>query len=170
MDYLPNLHPIMVHCPIALVPTVLVLDLLAIWGMRKKAATDAGGDASGGASRSCSLCAACGGVVLVLAALGGAASVVTGLMAEEDAEALAAVDEAVHETLEAHELAGFVAGGLIVALAAWRGAMRLALPSGGARWLYLLLLLVTLAAVGAAGHFGGKLVYGHGVGVMMGSG
>jgi uncharacterized membrane protein len=73
-------------------------------------------------------------------------------------------NEALHETLEHHEMAAFGAAGIAVALAVWRLAGRFNLPGGALRWVYLSLLAAACVCVGLAGHVGGQLVYVYGVG------
>jgi uncharacterized membrane protein len=141
----PDLHPAVVHFPIALLVAALVLDLVAAVGKND------------GMARA-------GGIVLLMAAAGAVAAVVTGMVAEEAAEAMLP-NEPLHETLEQHELAAFIVTALALALAVWRLAGKLQLPKGARRWVYLALLLAAVVLVGATGYLGGQLVYVHGVGI-----
>lgn len=138
-------HPMFVHFPIALLMAVLVLDLLVILGKRERMAP-------------------CSGAVLIMATLGAAAAVATGLMAEDATESMSP-DEARDETVEWHETCALTTLGLAVILAVWRAILRLDLPLGHLRWLYIAVLLAACAMVGVTGHLGGKLVYTYHVGL-----
>lgn len=145
MGSIPNLHPLTVHFPIALLGAALVLDLVAVLARREKMA-------------------ACSGVVLIMAALGAVAAVASGLAAEDTVKAMAPSAE-LHDVLERHETLALVTCGMAVALAVWRLVGRLRHPAGPLRWLYLGLLAAACILVAATGHLGGEMVYGHGVGV-----
>jgi len=154
MGPIPNVHPLFVHFPIALLLATLVLDVVVLAGRRKAA--------DGSEKRL--LCEACSGAVLLLAALGGLAAVATGFLAEDAVEAMS-TDAELHTLLERHETAALVTFGIALALAVWRLVGRLRLPGGPVRWVYLGLLLAACVLVGVTGHLGGSMVYGHGVGV-----
>lgn len=145
LGVIPNVHPLLVHFPIALLIAALVLDLVALFARKDRLTVGTG-------------------AILVLAALGAAAALITGFLAEETVEAMPP-DEARHETLEAHELAAIAVLVLTIALALWRVAARMEYPQGRLRWLYLALLAVACVLVSITGHLGGTLVYVHGVGV-----
>ena len=145
MDPIPNVHPLLVHFPIALLVAALVLDLVVIIGGKEKFAR-------------------CSGLVLCLAALGAMAALATGLMAEGTVTSLSDAEVA-HEAVEQHERAAIATVILAAILAGWRLIRRLELPPGGQKWVYLALLVGAVAMVGLTGHLGGTLVYGHGLGV-----
>lgn len=142
---IPNAHPLFVHFPIALLIAVLVLDLVVLFARKERLTV-------------------CTGALLLLAALGAAAALVTGFLAEGSAEAMPP-DEARSETLEHHQTAAIAVLVLTIALAVWRAAARMEYPPGRLRWLYLALLAAACVLVSVAGHLGGALVYVHGVGV-----
>lgn len=137
---LPNLHPAMVHLPIALLLAALVLEIAGLVA-RKPWLNQAAG------------------AVLVLAVLGGVVAVATGLAAED------IVGEAAHETMERHELSALITLGVAVLLLVWRALAGWRLPSGAGRIVYLVVLVVAVGLVGYTGHLGGKLVFRYGVGV-----
>jgi len=145
MSLLPDpFHPAVVHFPIALSLVGLLLDLLS---RHPKARSLAPG----------------GLVLMVLAALGGIAAVLSGQVAEDDA----AVPRAARDLLERHEELGDVAMWALLVVAAvrvvlaLRGAFR-----GWAAWVYLALALAVCGLVGYQGYLGGELVFRHGVGTL----
>ncbi|MBN2581638.1 MAG: DUF2231 domain-containing protein [Planctomycetes bacterium] len=145
MDSLPNVHPAVVHFPIALLLVAAVLDLVAIFARRESLAR-------------------CGGLLLVLAAAGGLVALLTGFAAEESASPLGN-PAAAGEALERHEIAAIVTFVLTAVLAGWRLVGKLQLPRGAMKWVYVVLLLAATVGVGLTGHLGGTLVFDHGMGV-----
>ena len=144
MGMWPNVHPLFVHFPIALLLVALLLDGVAIIGRRER-------------------WRACSGAVLVLAALGAIAAAVSGWVAEEIVEpAVNGIGQG--ELLEDHRTAALIMMGLAVVLAAWRRLLKMEHPRGGWRWLYLGLLLAAAIMLATAADLGGQLVYGHGIG------
>jgi uncharacterized membrane protein len=143
MDFLPDpLHPAVVHFPIALTLVALLLETLARHP-RGRALEPAAA------------------VLVVLAALGSIATVVTGNLARDAAVVPPAARELVHR----HEELGEVAMWALVVLAFARLALsRLGRHRGAAAWLYLILLAGAAGAVGYNGHLGGQVVFRHGVG------
>ena len=149
MDYtsLPNLHPAIVHFPIALVPLALCFDLGGLLFRKaewlERAATS----------------------VWVLAGLTGFAALETG---ESAADGLSGVPAAVEPLIGTHSdwghwafygLAAFALVRLVVALRD-RDRERVVL-----RWLLLLPAAALLALVAFTADLGGQLVYDHGVAV-----
>ena len=139
-----HVHPFAVHFPIALVVLVLLLD----WGrwIFDRHRLLSGGFWDGTTP------------ILILALLGAALAIVSGLAAEEVA-LTAGID---HELIEQHELAAFLAAGGLAILTFWRLALRGGFPRAY-RYGYLLLLLVVAGAVGYGACIGGLMVYGSGV-------
>lgn len=135
-----ELHPAIVHTPIALIVTSALFELvgravdLEWW---RKAAM----------------------AMLVVGVLGAGAAVLSGKAAETPAAEQQGVP---HEPIERHERAAFFTLGLGVAAVAAR------LAAGGRPAIGLLALVLHLAAAAAVGitsYRGGELVYRHGAGV-----
>lgn len=138
---MPNVHPLLVHFPIALYYAFLLASGLAL------------------IARSDSLRRA-GSWMLYFGTAGAAAAVVAGLSAADSVEH----DEAVHAIMELHETYGFVVLALGVLLSAVHGFLRSSRSVAGrlAEWV---LALTLVAAITRGADLGGLLVYGHGVAV-----
>jgi uncharacterized membrane protein len=143
MDFLPDpLHPAVVHFPIALALVALLFEA-ALRHPRGRALEPAAV------------------ILIVLAALGAVATVVTGNLAHD----AAAVPSAARGLIERHEDLGTIAMWALVVLASARLVLaRLGRHRGAAAWLYLVLLAGAAGAVGYNGHLGGQVVFRHGVG------
>ncbi len=135
------LHPMLVHFPIALFITSVLFDVLGVWlkheSLREGALW-----------------------LLVLGVLTGLAAFASGDLAAEAAEK-AGVAESLIETHE--HLAGATVG-LFGALLVWRLLLRNRF-SPRTQIAYLMVAIVGLGLLSATGHYGGSLVYEHGVGV-----
>lgn len=144
-----EIHPMLVHFPIALVLAALVFDW-GRWIFAREKLTTAG--FWGGSTP-----------LLLLALIGAGAAIVTGLIAEDGAPK----SEIVHELIESHETAAFVVASGVALLSLWRIALRGAFPR---KWpvLYLVLLMAVTVVLGYGAYFGGLMVYAHGVGVNTG--
>jgi uncharacterized membrane protein len=143
MGVLPDpLHPAIVHFPIALSLVALLLELLARHPRGRVLETSAG-------------------LLMVLAALGSVAAVLSGQAARDDAVAPAGVGP----LIERHEEIGELAMWLLLAVAAvrlvlaWRGWFKGIVP-----WVYLALAAAAASVVGYNGYLGGKMVFDHGLG------
>jgi uncharacterized membrane protein len=143
MSWLPDpLHPAIVHFPIALSIVALLFELLA---------RHPRGRALGQAA----------GFLLVLAALGAVAAVLTGNAAHDEA----IVPAAVAPLLARHEDVGELAMWLLLGAAtlrivlAWRGWLR-----GVVAWAFVIVLAAATGAVAYNGYLGGKMVFDHGLG------
>jgi uncharacterized membrane protein len=130
MGFLPDpLHPALVHFPIALSLVALLFELLARHPRARNLENAAG-------------------VLIVLAALGSVAAVLSGNAAHDDA----VVPAAAAALIARHEQVGELAMWLLLALAAvrvllgWRGWLKGVVP-----WAYLLL---AAAAAGLVGYHG----------------
>jgi uncharacterized membrane protein len=133
---LQEVHPSIVHFPIALLPAAVAADLL--------------GRATGSEAL-----LEMGRVLMPVAAASAAVSAVTGLVAQEEVQA----EGVAQDILVTHRNLNLSLVTLSTALAAWR--LRSARPSTG----YLALALAGLGAMSYSAYLGGKMVYEHGVGV-----
>ena len=143
MNWLPDpLHPAIVHFPVALAVGAFLLALAA--RHRRLSTWDSPAV-----------------FLLVLAAIGSAAAVLTGDAAHDDA----VIPTAAAALVGRHEHVGTLAMWVLVGLAAvrlllawgrlWRGAIA---------WVFVLLIGGSAALVLYNGHLGGQMVYRHGVG------
>ncbi|HEX9751347.1 MAG TPA: DUF2231 domain-containing protein [candidate division Zixibacteria bacterium] len=137
----------LVHLPIAMVFTVLLLDW-GRWIFGRDRLLEA--DFWGGTTP-----------LLILALIGGGAAVITGLQAEEGIPVETPI---IHELVEAHELSAFIVTGTLALLTFWRIALRGAFPRK-LSFVYLFLLIAVAAVISYGAYFGGLMVYSHGVGV-----
>ncbi len=137
----PNVHPLLVHFPIALWPTALGFWLVALFTGRAHLW-------------------AIGRWLLYLGVVGAAAALASGLWAEETLEHGAGV----HELIEAHRNWMFAAGGLGVVTAglAFRARRRGVTDPA---WSLVALLMATVIVTALGSDRGAFLVFGHGVGV-----
>jgi uncharacterized membrane protein len=139
---LPNLHPVVVHFPIALLPAALGLDLLGwLFGSRDLHAA--------------------GRWALWLGTLSAVAAVVTGLDGAEHVHAY--VSDAAEELMETHESLQLGTLGAALGLSLWRLVAR-PFPTRG-RLVYLLLAAAMVATMTVASDLGGQMVFLHGVAV-----
>ena len=136
-----NVHPLLVHFPIALLTTFFLLDVFgSLFGR------DAWRQAAS--------------YLLYLGAIAALLTVMAGLQAA----ATVPHDEVVHQIMERHEAFGFSIASIAVFLSLWR-LMSREFPRGGGNFLFLILaaLLNLLIVLGA--DLGGLMVYKHGVAV-----
>ena len=143
MNFLPDpIHPAVVHFPIALSLVAVLLDLVS--RHRRARGLEVGG-----------------ATLMVLAALGSVAAVITGNLAHDEA----VVPASAAALVARHEQVGEFAMWLLCALAAMR--IMLALKGwfkGSVAWLYLAVAAAAAAAAGYNGYLGGKMVFDHGLG------
>lgn len=133
---LQELHPTLVHFPIALMPAAIVADLLAhVTGSRTLSAV--------------------GRALMPVAAASAALAAAAGLVAQQEVEATGEA-EALLVTHRNMNLALTTVG---TAMAAWRVSEEEAGPT------YLALGLAALGAMSYSAYLGGKMVYEFGVGV-----
>jgi uncharacterized membrane protein len=138
---MPNIHPLFVHFPIALIIMVFVFDLISVITRKKAMLTAAH-------------------ILTAFAVAGAALSVITGLIAEESVWH----PEAAHELLELHETVGIIILSLAVVLLIFRLALRDKLL-GSLGWIAVLIGLAASALAGYTGYLGGEIVYKYGAGV-----
>jgi len=141
-----EIHPFLVHFPIALTIAAVLMD----WGrwIFDRERLHASGFWSGTTP------------VLGLAFVGAILAILTGLQAEEGV----VTSVAIGELLEAHETSAFIGGSGLAILTFWRVALRGRFPSK-MPLLYLALLLFVGVIISYGAYFGGLMVYSHGVGV-----
>ena len=133
-------HPMLVHFPIALLVTSVVVDFLAILG---------GGDSLRQA----------GWWALLGAALGAMFTVLAGVFDMYRASLM----EAAHERVHQHMKVGFALATVIAALAIWRGMLHEQGVAPG--WTYIAVAFLSVGLAAFQGWLGGELVYTLGVGV-----
>jgi uncharacterized membrane protein len=149
---MPNIHPVVVHFPIALFLTGFVLDAIGYLFQRETLKR-------------------AGLILIVLGALGALAAMLTGQFAEESVEER--LSGAGKRVLDTHEDLGKLTAYLLLAVAAlrlilatsWLNRWRWA--AGAALAIYLIAGIVGAGALTATGYYGGELVYRYGAGVQL---
>ncbi len=138
---MPNLHPMVVHFPIALLTSFLILEVLSIILKSESLKTGAAW-------------------MLYAGTLGAVAAVLAGFRAA----ASVGHDEVIHAIMETHEHLGLTVLLLAVVLSIWRilTAGRL---KGTLRLIYLALAFVMVIVMSFGADMGGLMVYTHGVGI-----
>jgi len=138
--HLQNIHPLLVHFPIAFLPGAALCYFLA-WCLRKEQlATTAF-------------------MLLVVGALAAAAAAGSGLYAEGGLMVSRSVR---HQLLGTHKKLMLVTTGVSILLAAW-AAIERPFPQRG-RLLFLLLFLVLLVIMGLGNDYGARMVYDYNAG------
>lgn len=138
---MPNLHPMFVHLPIALLTANWVFDLLSIVTKKQEFERT-------------------GWWTLLAGMIGLAGTIATGLMAE----ASVTIEETARSFFEMHEQLAFGVAAIYSALVLWRFAARTYIPQR-LRWLYLVMTLLGVILVWVTGWYGGELVFRFGIGV-----
>lgn len=136
-----NVHPSLVHFPIAFLPVFLLLDLLGSVLRREKL------------RQAASAMLYCGTLGALLAAAAGLY-----------AASIAPHGEDVHEIMEWHKRLGLTVASLATVLSLWRLAAR-GMMAGMAQALHLLLAAIMTGCMVVGADLGGMMVYGHGVAV-----
>jgi len=139
-QHLQNVHPLVVHFPLAFLGGAALLYGLAWVTGRDSLAT-------------------IGLWLLILGTIAAVTAVATGLWAEDGVMVAPSVRA---ELLEQHERLMLMTLGLSVALAAWALVAR-PLPARG-RAVFLILFLVLLALMSRGADFGGRMVYDYNAG------
>ncbi len=137
-----NIHPLIVHFPIALIIVVFILDLLGALSRQKSIVSAAN-------------------ILSIFAALGAVAAVVTGLIAEES---VWHTDEA-HELIELHETIGFTVLGAALVSLIFRPAIKKKKSKNSLLWVAVIISLAAAVLVGYEGYLGGEIVFRHGTGI-----
>lgn len=136
-----NIHPLIVHFPIALIIVIFILDFLGVLFKRKSFISTAN-------------------ILTIFAAIGAVMAVISGLIAEESIWH----PEEAHELLELHEIMGFTVLGLMLILLIFRPAVKKKL-FGSLGWVAVFLSFAASVLVGYTGYLGGEMVYKYGAGV-----
>ena len=140
-DTIQDLHPITVHFPIALL--IFSAGLSAYVPVRRNAALQ---EATW--------------VLLWVGTLGAFVSSVTGLVSHRPYE-----ETDLHSVIEVHQFWSFGVTALFIVVTLWRGVSRWRRKDAGTSPLYLLVVLVGVAALTISGLTGGDLVYDYGINV-----
>ena len=134
-----DLHPIVVHFPIAL---LVVSVLLSFWGLRKTGYQETTW------------------VLLVIGALATIPATITGLIAHFPYE-----ETVLHEVIETHQLTGFFATFYFLGLLAWRRRARNHNQDIDGKPAYLVAGAIGVVILVFLGMTGGDLVYEYGINV-----
>jgi len=137
----PNIHPSLVHFPIALLSVFFLLELLGSLFRREKLREAAS-------------------IMLYCGAFGAAAAAAAGLVAAS----FVPHGQDVHEIMEWHEWLGLTVASLAAVLALWRWLVK-GILIGMAKAFHLLLATIMVVCMVFGADLGGLMVYGHGVAV-----
>ncbi len=138
--HLQNIHPLLVHFPIAFLTGAALFYLLSLIFKKQTSATTALS-------------------LLILGAISAVAAAGTGLYAEEGVMVARSVRE---HLLEAHETLMLVTSGLSILLAAWAVLAR-PFPKKG-RAIFALLFLALLGVMTVGADYGARMVYDYNAG------
>lgn len=138
---MPNIHPLLVHFPIALLTMSLFFDAIGLATKRGELLRT-------------------GWWTLAAGTIGLLATVISGLLAEQSV----VISAPAREHFERHEQIAFFVSGLYAFLFLWRVAHRTQLPPQR-EWLFVISSLVGVVAIWLGAWYGGTLVYQFGVGV-----
>ncbi len=138
---MPNIHPVAVHFPIALIFTVVLCDLIGILFKKRSFISAAN-------------------ILMIFAALGAIAAVVSGLLAEDSVWHPGPA----HELLETHQTVGLVFLGIVLLLAIFRFVAGERIY-GSLGWVALLAGIIGAVVVAYGANLGGEIVYTYGAGV-----
>ncbi len=138
---MPNLHPMLVHLPIALLTASWLFDLLAVATKKQEFERTAWW-------------------TLIAGSIGLAGTIATGLAAEGGV----AIGESARRFFETHEQLAFGVAAIYSVVLLWRFASRTRVPSRGTL-LYFVLTFLGVALVWGTAWYGGELVFRFGVGV-----
>ena len=141
-EVMPNIHPFLVHFPVALLTTALTFEVLGVLLSR------------GEFSKA-------GWWIQMAGTIGIVAAVLSGLSAKSQVF----IPLPAAGTFDAHQQLAFVTAGGFAALLLWRLGMRAKIDPGR-RFLYLTLFAASLACLWVGAWYGGELVYRFGVGIV----
>jgi uncharacterized membrane protein len=140
---MPNIHPLFVHFPIALLTMSFIFDAIGLATKRLELLRT-------------------GWWTLAAGTIGLLATVMSGLLAEQSV----VISAAAREHIETHEQIAFFVTGLYATLFLWRVAHRTHLPSKR-EWLFVFGSLIGVVAIWIGAWYGGELVFRFGVGVQL---
>ncbi len=138
---MPNLHPLVVHFPIALLFLSLILETIALLRKDPELSRAAWWNQIGGTA-------------------GLALTVASGLLAENTVS----ISGDARDLFERHELLAFLSAGIFAILLLWRIAARGNIPRQSPA-AYFVLFVAGVACVLVGAWYGGEMVYWYGVGV-----
>lgn len=138
---MPNIHPFLVHFPVALLTLAAILDLVALVLRRNEMERASWW-------------------VLVAGFVGTAAAVVSGIAAEAGVH----VHDEASAIMQLHQQSAFGTTALFAALFLWRIGSRTAIPRRHVA-VYVVLLVIATVLMWTTAWLGGELVYTFGVGV-----
>ncbi len=136
-----NIHPALVHFPIAFLSVFFLLEMIAFWLPR---------DSLRQTANAMLYCGALGALLAAAAGLYAAYIVPHG--------------EEVHDIMEWHERLGLTVAGLALVLSIWR-SLATKVPSSMARALFIALSTMLTVCMVFGADLGALMVYGHGVAV-----
>jgi uncharacterized membrane protein len=136
-----NIHPLVVHFPIALLLAAALLEGIGILTRREEFSRAAWWNQ-------------------LFGTIGLATAVLTGIRARD----LASLSGDSLELFELHEQSAFLVAALFAGLLLWRLGTRTRVPANH-RWLYFLLFAAGIVLLAGAAWFGGELVFRFGAGV-----
>jgi len=139
---MPNIHPIFVHFPFALLTLGLITDSWA-------------------SMRGSDQIWKCGWWLQATGTIGLLIAVVTGILAGQSE----VIPEAAREVFDVHQQAAFISAATFSALALWRLGAR-GIIAGKRRILFLSLYAAGVGTILFTGWYGGRLVFEYGVGVV----
>ncbi len=138
---MPNIHPLLVHLPIALLTISFLFDALGLLTKKQELERTAWW-------------------TLLAGTIGLAATVVSGLLAEKTVS----IADFAREHFETHEQIAFIVASIYSVLLLWRIAGGTSLPKQK-EWLFVGLSLAGVILIWTGAWYGGELVYRFGVGV-----
>lgn len=136
-----NIHPLLVHIPIALLSMSFLFDCLSLLLKRQEFERTAWW-------------------TMLVGTIGLAASVVSGLLAEQSVT----IQELAREHFETHQQIAFVIAGLYSVLLLWRIGCKTELPKQK-EWFFVGISLFGVVLLWIGAWYGGELVFRFGVGV-----
>lgn len=138
---MPNLHPLLVHLPIALLTCSFLFDLVGVLSKKNDLKR-------------------VGWWTMICGILGLASTIMSGLQAEKTV----LIHPPAVEHFQTHQEVAFSVAGVYAILFLWRIANRGELPQNR-DWVFLAIALVGVVGIWVGAWYGGEMVYRFGVGV-----